>query len=506
VQASLHWTTPTGTLGRLIATARERVAALRERRAELRIAATAQVRRTPSMVAALRAGRPAIIAEIKRSSHSKGAINPGIDAAAQARAYAAGGARALSVLTEPSEFGGAPSDLLDAAAACDLPILKKDFHVDPVQMLEARALGASAALLIARALSPDALREMAAAAAEQGIEVLVEVRDEAELARALELDAAMIGVNNRNLETLEIDPLTSARIIPLIPPSRVRIAESGIATPGDVTAALHWGADAVLVGSSISRAADPVAAVRALASARLPSDVPQIKFCGLTRAEDARHAALLGAAYVGVIFAESPRHVTLDQAREVLGGAPSAPNGAHTRPVRRVGVFGATTAREIAETAAAAGLDVVQLHGDPSPDLILDVKRAAGVAVWPVVRVKGSELPGGWERVVSHADALVLDARPADARPGAPLGGTGVTFDWDGVAKQIARVRRDLPIVLAGGLTPENVRAAVRALDPAVVDVSSGVEQGPGIKDHDRMRAFAAAVREGPGNGTGDRR
>jgi indole-3-glycerol phosphate synthase len=223
----------------------------------------------PSLAAALRGHAVAVIAEVKRRSPSKGAIAPGLDAAGQARAYAAGGAAAISVLTEPVHFGGSSGDLLDVRAAVALPALKKDFHVHPVQLLEARALGASAALLIARALSPARLRDLLEHGRAIGLELLVEGRDEAELARALEGGASMIGVNNRDLETLVIDPTTAERIVPLIPRSVIAVAESGVQRREDVERYASCGADAVLVGSSISAAADPTAATRLL------SDVPR---------------------------------------------------------------------------------------------------------------------------------------------------------------------------------------------------------------------------------------
>lgn len=167
-------------------------------------------------------------------------------------------------MTEPDHFGGSVHDLQAVREAVTLPILKKDFHVDPLQLLEAKVVGASAALLIARALSPDELRSMMRSAHELDLEVLVEVRDETELELALSLDATLIGVNNRNLETLEIDASTSERLLPLIPSSVVAIAESGISSREDVERVGRVGADAVLVGSSISASERPVDAVRAL--------------------------------------------------------------------------------------------------------------------------------------------------------------------------------------------------------------------------------------------------
>src|SRR5262249_32413172 len=213
---------------------------------------------------ALTLPKVAILAELKRRSPSKGWIQKGLSAPEQARAYASGGAAALSVLTEPDHFGGSVDDLLAVREAVTLPIPKKDLHVDPVQLLEAKALGASAALLIARALAPEELRAMMRTARELELEALIEVRDEAELDLALSLDAQVIGVNNRNLETLEIDPSTSERLLPLIPSSVIAIAESGIGSRRDVERAGQVGADGVLVGSSISASDDPLEAVRAL--------------------------------------------------------------------------------------------------------------------------------------------------------------------------------------------------------------------------------------------------
>ena len=218
----------------------------------------------PSLVAALRRSDVGVIAEVKRRSPSKGVINGSIDATTQASAYARGGAAALSILTEPAEFGGSVSDLADAQRATTLPTLKKDFHVHPLQVLEARAAGASALLLIARALPPARLRELADRALGLGLEILVEVRSYAELDDALAIDGAVIGINSRDLETLIIEPAVTARLMAQIPADRIAIAESGVSTRADVERAAAVGADAVLVGSSISAAPDPATAVAAL--------------------------------------------------------------------------------------------------------------------------------------------------------------------------------------------------------------------------------------------------
>ncbi len=252
-------------MGGIVAEARLRAQALERRRGEL-VRAAREVPPGPSLEGALRAGGGVnLLAEVKRRSPSKGAIAEGLDAVAQARAYAAGGAAGVSVLTEPDHFGGSTDDLVAIRSALHLPALKKDFHVAPLQLVEARTLGASAALLIARALGPDDLPRMMEAGLALGLELLVEVRDEEELERALAAGATMIGVNNRDLETLVIDPATSERIIPLVPRDLVAIAESGVRSRDDVARYARCGADAVLVGSSLSASPDPVVATRALA-------------------------------------------------------------------------------------------------------------------------------------------------------------------------------------------------------------------------------------------------
>ena len=263
MQASFAWTAPSGTLGRIVEEARLRARDLAARADELERAAE-RAGKAPPFLPALRDAAVAVIAEVKRRSPSKGWIQPDMDAAEQAKAYEAAGARAVSVLTEPEHFAGSSADLSAVRAAISIPILKKDFHIEPVQLVEAKALGASAALLIVRALGPAGLPRMMQAARELALEVLVEVRDEQELDLALACDAPVIGINNRNLETLAIDAGTSERLLSRVPSSVVAVAESGVSSRADVERVARAGADAVLVGSSVSGAADPRDAVRRL--------------------------------------------------------------------------------------------------------------------------------------------------------------------------------------------------------------------------------------------------
>ncbi len=215
------------------------------------------------LVAALRGGAPALIAEVKRASPSAGAIAER-DPARQAAAYAAGGAAAVSVLTEPRHFGGTLVDLEAVRAAVDLPVMRKDFLVDPAQVIEARAWGADAVLLIAACLSTLELTAMLHAAADLGMAALVETHSDEDLEKALGSDAELIGVNARDLESLEVDAEGALGRLRSIPADRLSVMESGVSTRDDVVAAVNAGASAILVGEALMRARDPEAKVREL--------------------------------------------------------------------------------------------------------------------------------------------------------------------------------------------------------------------------------------------------
>ena len=210
----------------------------------------------------------------------------------------------------------------------------------------------------------------------------------------------------------------------------------------------------------------------------------EIKFCGLTRPEDARDAVAEGAAYVGVVFAGGPRQQDDRSAARIFAAVPAG--------TRKVGVFAAADPHEIAVRAAALGLYAIQWHGDPVGADVAALRAVWRGQIWAVLRVSGVELPAYSAELFATADAVLLDAKVDGA-----LGGTGVALDWSALARSLTAVRSSgsARLVLAGGLRAENVAAAIRAVSPDIVDVSSGIESTVGIKDRARMRAFREAVR-----------
>lgn len=260
-------------LAEICARKREHVAARKAAVPESRLrAAAAEAPAVRPFAAALERavmlGRYGLITEIKKASPSRGLIRADFAPAALARAYEAGGATCLSVLTDTPYFQGSDDDLTAARAACARPVLRKDFIVDPYQVVESRALGADCILLIIAALDDALARDLAAAARELGVDVLVEVHDRGELDRALRLDAKLIGINNRDLKTLKVDLQTTEELAPLVPPGRLIVGESGISDPGDLDRLAAAGARCFLVGESLMRAGDVAAATRRLL--RLP--------------------------------------------------------------------------------------------------------------------------------------------------------------------------------------------------------------------------------------------
>ena len=449
---------PVGVLGR-IATAKR--AELDARFAGLDIE-TLRNRAQPtdrSLAAAIGNNGARFILEIKKASPTAGKIRPGADPAVLARGYA-GVADALSVLCDAQFFGGSLADLTAARAEFDGPILAKDFFIDPRQVAEARAAGADAVLVMLSLLDDDAARAMIAEARRFNMDALVEVHDEAEMRRALALDAALIGINNRDLRDLSIDLATTERLAPLAA-NRLLVSESGIATRGDVDR-LSPLVDGFLVGSALMQAENPAQAARELVFGRT-------KLCGLTSGADLRAAQ--PAAFAGFVFVPgSPRQVTEQEA------APLAEQ-ARRSGMRTVGVFRDAPVRDVLRIARHLRLDAVQLHGAEDADIVRTLRRnlPGGCEIWTAASVGRDGLDG------RAGDRILFDN--AD-------GGSGQAFDWAMIAGH-----SDLPsAVVAGGIGPRNARAA-RSLGAFAIDVGSAVDERPGLKSPEKIAALFDVLR-----------
>jgi indole-3-glycerol phosphate synthase len=257
-----------GVLGPLLAISRERLNELRRQHGPGRLEQLAAAAPAPRGFRAALAGPGlAVVAELKRSSPSAGPLRPGLDPRELAPDLARSGAAALSVLTEPVQFGGSLEDLRSVRSVSPVPVLRKDFLVGPEQVLEARAAGADAVLLIVRALEPKVLQSCLRTAHALGMDALVEVHDALEMRLAGSVGADLVGINNRDLDRLTVDLRVTEQLAPLAPPGAILISESGISSRSDLTRLSHCGADAVLIGESLMRAPDPAARLRELLAA-----------------------------------------------------------------------------------------------------------------------------------------------------------------------------------------------------------------------------------------------
>jgi indole-3-glycerol phosphate synthase/phosphoribosylanthranilate isomerase len=428
-----------------------------------------------------RSGSINVIAECKRRSPSRGVLRTAYDPVEIAKGYERAGAAAISVLTEPGFFDGSLEHLTAVRNAVNIPLLRKDFIVDEYQLLEARAAGADAILLIVAALDDRTLTALSENAKALQLATLVEVHDKAECRRALDAGATIVGVNNRNLRTLQVDLDASRQIAAMLPANVIGISESGLKTPADLQSMKALGYQAFLMGERFMIEPDPGAALGALidsletparAHRSLGGGGTAVKICGITRPEDAEAAARFGASYIGfVLWPKSPRATSLEVVRQIV---PSLPED-----VTPVGVFVDPTAKQINE-AAAAGIRIAQVHGDSTADL-------SSVTI-PVIRAVHLANDRNASIEPDVADELIL----LDANDPVKHGGTGKTVDWKR-AHAVAEQRR---VILAGGLTPFNVRSAIEQVRPYAVDVASGVESAPGIKDHGLLRAFITAAKE----------
>jgi anthranilate synthase/indole-3-glycerol phosphate synthase/phosphoribosylanthranilate isomerase len=459
------------------------------------------------------------MAEIKRASPSKGIISLSISAPAQARKYAMAGASVISVLTEPEWFKGSIDDLRFVRQSLEgLPnrpaVLRKEFIFDEYQILEARLAGADSILLIVKMLSIDVLRRLYEYSRKLGMEPLVEVNTSEEMEVAVKLGAQVIGVNNRDLTSFEVDLGTASRLMGQVPGSTIVCALSGISGPNDVKAYSANGVKAILVGEALMRADDTNAFVSKLLGGGVrrspPQNVPPllVKICGTRTAAAARAAIDAGADLIGVILAKGrTRSVSNEVALEISEVVKSTKRPSSLRELMQrnsnqsssvsyfdhasgflrhpdrallVGVFSNQPLPYIISQQRKLGLDVVQLHGSEPTEW-------ATLIPVPVIK-KFSPNEAGLARRAYHTLPL-LDSG---------VGGLGEMLDLSEVQNTLGKDDH-LRIILAGGLNPENVADVVRHLGPngdqvVCVDVSSGVESN-GFQDLAKISAFVKAAK-----------
>ncbi len=411
----------------------------------------------------------AIIAEVKRRSPSRGLLRADFDPVRIAREYERHGAAAISVLTDETFFGGSDADLAAVKSAVSLPVLRKEFIIDPYQICETRAIGADAILLIAAILTEGQLREYRELAASLGMAALVEVHDREELEKALAAGAEIIGINNRDLKTFVTDhpDLHRPRAAHSERPDR-RQRKRDPDAGGDRDA--FEGGDP---GVSDRRDADRGPGDRA-ETGGAPGKMTEIKICGITRIDDALCAAACGADAIGFIFhPASPRYIAPERAKEIVAALPR-------------GI--ATVGRLRQPRGGGGGADGRRLRPRPDP---APRRRIAGVL--PPVSAGADHqgrLPPDARRSPG-ARRLRVRAFLVDSRDAGRYGGTGKRADWE----LAARLAKERPLILAGGLSIENIGEALAAVAPGAVDINSGIERAPGIKDHDRMKRIIGLIR-----------
>ncbi|HXV76646.1 MAG TPA: indole-3-glycerol phosphate synthase TrpC [Candidatus Polarisedimenticolaceae bacterium] len=434
--------------------------------------ATATARREPirSFAAALGRDGLSLIAEFKRRSPSSGAIRIDADPALRAIDYQRGGAAAISVVTDREFFAGCDDDLIRARSASTLPVLRKEFIVDPYQIHETAALGADALLLIVRILDDRSLARAIRTTRELAIEPLVEVHDEHDLARAVDAGATIVGLNSRDLDTFRVDLSRTISLRATVPAGLIAVAESGVETAEDARRVREAGFDAVLVGEALMRADDPRQLIEAWTGRRMEPRRSWVKICGVTELDDALDAVRAGADAIGFVFARSPRRIEPARARRIIERLPA--------DVRTVGVFVDESHDRLVRTVRESGVDMIQLHGDEPPSLCGRLTR-------PVIkRIRVGRTDDG-ETLLARMRRYDVAAFLLD--PGA---GNGRPFDWS-IARRLGQ-----RVVVAGGLSAANVPRALSGADPYGVDACSGVERYPGRKDPDKLHAFVRAVRQ----------
>ena len=415
-----------------------------------------------SLARALRQADKGFILECKKASPSKGLLRENFDPVAIARVYQ-GYAAAVSVLTEPDYFAGDFAYLQAVSQQVQVPVLCKDFIVEPLQVYLARYYGADAILLMLAILSDDEYRVLAELAAKLGLEVLTEVCNPAEMQRAAHLDAAVIGINHRNLHDLSINLNRSQELAALAPPQALLVAASGIENNQQVRRIAQH-VDGFLVGGHLTAHPDIDLACRQLIYG-------QHKVCGLTRAEDAHAAAAAGATYGGLIFAPtSPRSISAAEAANICTQVPA---------LRYVAVITGEDLPATFNVATKLPLHAIQLHSQQSAEFVnrLRAQLDPEIAIWYALDMS---LIASAEALTAELTALFGETAISKVVLDQGRGGSGRPFDWSLLNALPAELLQRC--VLAGGLQAGNIAAAA-ALGCAGLDINSGVESAPGLKD-----------------------
>jgi len=424
---------------------------------------------TNSLFTALKQNNASYILECKKASPSKGLIREDFDLDVICDGYK-NHATAISVLTDETYFQGRFDYVRQVRERLSQPILCKDFFVDSYQILLARYMGADAILLMLSVLDDDKYQSLSEFAAQYGMDVLTEVSNQAELQRAITLDAKIIGINNRNLRDLSIDLHTTKILAPQVTGERVIISESGISNHQQI-AELAPFVDAFLVGSSLMSQPDIDLACRALIYG-------DNKICGISTPETAIAAAASGTVYGGLIFAKkSPRYIELAKAKSVVASA----------SLNFVGVFVNEDIVTIARYAQELSLYAVQLHGGEDNEYINQLRPllSKDTQIWRALRSDQlSEIPAS-----AVVDRLLIDSAVTTDH-NLQFGGTGTAFDWEQVPKDIRS-----QAMLAGGLNVDNIKQAA-SCGFIGLDVNSGVESSPGVKDLIKIKKLMQHIRE----------
>lgn len=401
-----------------------------------------------------------ILAEIKRVSLSAGPIRPDLDLMQIASAYERAGASAISVLTEEHYFGGSLEDLRQVRKAVRIPLLQKDFILDEFQILEAKQAGADFILLIARFLTPEEIQSMLQVCETNALNAIVEISDENDLEK-IRGPVRYLGVNSRDLETLQVDRSKFERMRAKLPQDAFLIAESGINTVEFLQSLQRLGYNGALIGEHLLRAEEPSQELQRFVESTRGSGTKQygtkVKICGITNEQDALLAIDSGASALGFIFAESPRAISVKQLQAFRNRI----------SIPCVGVFRGNSPEQIESIIQECLLDIAQVYDDHS---------AASIETWQAQTAISLQEVTGWDHGSrkSLIDIKVRDSELPEA--------------W--------RALKDKNVfALAGGLHADNVSHAISICRPQWVDVARGVERESGLKDAQKLRKFMEAVK-----------